>query len=247
MNKLNSSLLLIVILIALPLSFTISQPDKNFDTVFNETRGLTHDGQRIEACDLFESVGNAQSFIQNEEVNRQEMFLYERAQLFLDVADELSNINEKKKFAEKSCDYWREYIEWYHSLKDSSKSLLNTANRRIIQSTALYGNAIVLYDPLKILNEFINNVPDLTYLAPDAIDKWCSWLYRCPELREVRMQDRARVRREKICNEDFQDYWLDFADFEERWANSFNNLSSSSKNYYLRDASRIKNEYENCQ
>lgn len=244
MNKVFYSLILALILSHLPYKEIIPQTGQDFYTILNETRKLKIEKQNLEACDVYESISNTQLFIQNEDVNRQEEFLYEKAQHFLDVADKLTNINQRRTFARKSHDYWKEYIDWYDALTDSSKSVLNQANERILKATAFFGNSIILYDPKSILDEYKNSIPNDKYFGPDAVDLWWRWLYRYPDLREV--DNRARVRREKICNENYQDYWIVFSDFLTEWVDSFANLKQRVKNDYLREVKRIQQIKENC-
>ena len=210
----------------------------------NHAQELIRAGKLPDALTLLDETQRAASGIVIENLALQEEVLWETATTHLDFAQDLTNPEQRKRYASIARERWDDYIKWFDRLSDAQRAKLPADSVRINVATRYLGNAIILMEEQQVLFDEYKNIPRVEYLGTDAIELWKNTLYQCPDWRPV--ADRtSRARRAKICSDDCTGEWLAYAGTLSEWAGKYR-LRTFVQASYVREANQIQEVAKSC-
>jgi len=206
---------------------------------------LIQAGNTTEALALLDKALEETTEIESENLDLREELLFEAAGANLEFAQTLSNPPQYRFYAEKARARLLDYVAWFKGLSPANVNKLT--RNRIETVTAFLGNADIRMGDQRKLFEDYGNIPNVTFLGPDAIELWKSTLYTCPNWQPVSSEERGdpKLRRRKICSDTCTEDWRVYASTLEEWAKVFY-LRATVRESKLRDAKQIKQIAEHC-
>jgi len=245
MTRLKFLFIFILVLLLVPCTNSNPQETSEISRILRQARQLISENRIIDALELFEEVSIGLVMIDKNPISQEE-FLWERAMLYLDFANQLTNRNQYIEYAKRAHSYWCDYIGWYDDLSPEDREKLGNWHIRIKKATAHLGNSTIrMEEPILIFEDYpvICKAEDL---GVDAIKLWKHWLYACPEMIPVNSSERtAELRRRKICNVNCTDHWLCYAEILYEWA-ELEDLRPSVRNLKQKEARQIEDAAKTC-
>ena len=234
-------------ILMLVIASNLGQPSDRVLTTLLAVREHIRNDNITEALQILENAQIDNAVLGRTNLKVQEEYLWQAAITPSDFAAQLTYRLQYQAYAKRSMERWKNYIDWYHRLSSEQKNQLRPGHIRINKATAHLGNAIVRMEQYELLFDEYANIPDITYVGPDAIKLWKHWLYACSDWIPMPSSERSSEARKRIiCTEQCRDYWLDYADTLEEWAGVYS-LRTAVRNRRLREVSQIREVSKTCE
>ncbi len=225
----------------------------DFRTLLTDIKEAVAEQNVALALDLLEEAHQMLNQLEERPILAEEALRWDLAQLNLDRAESMQNIEQIAYFANESVKRWLEYIEWYRNMEEPQRKIIKELpnSDRIQKAVRQLGNAIMRRDniPPYTVRDLFALYQDLPveYLSFLSVRLWRNYLFRCPSWKQVQSQNirELKTKFESVQNT-CRDDWEDFASFLEEWIEK-QTLSASNKRIikrWLRDL-RYALGYEN--
>lgn len=208
--------------------------------VLKKIKDAAQDENIALALELIDEAIQMLEDLEERPVLDEEALRWDRAQLNLDRADSMENLQQIALFANESVKRWFEYVEWYGNLDNRQQEILEKRpnSNRIQRAVKQLGNAIIRRINIKpySVHALFDAYLDLPveYLSSQSVRLWRVWLFRCPSWEENPNRSFGDLKAKFASGKDFcREDWVDFADFLDIWLKT-QSLTESKKRYFER-------------